>query len=135
MNIESFLMQNVASAEEEKEIKLSRFPEPFVLVSITEKENDGLKKSATSKRISKSGNRVSDLNTEKYADTLLARCVKVPDLQNAKLQESYGTVGDAAATLKAMLTAGEYANVSKAVLELNGFDENDEDELKEEVKN
>lgn len=134
MNIESFLMQNVAPAEEEKEVKISRFPDPFVIVSITEKENDGLKKAATDKRISKGGNKVSDLNTDKYVDALLARSVKVPDLQNAKLQESYGTVGDAPGTLKAMLTAGEYANISKAVLDLNGFND-DEEELKEEVKN
>lgn len=54
-------------------------------------------------------------------------------MQNAELQAFYGTDGDASATLKAMLFAGEYATLTQEVLDLNGFD--NEEEVKEEVKN
>ena len=131
IDIKSFLVENTP---ETKEIKLERFEAPFVLESISEKENDNLKKASTSKRISKSGNRVSDLNTDQYIDNLLARSVIVPDLQNSQLQEFFKTPGDAAGTLKAMLRAGEFIQLQKAVMELNGFDEDDE-EIKDEVKN
>lgn len=131
IDIKSFLVPNT---DETKEVTFERFPEPFVIKSLSETENDRLKKSATSKRISKSGNRVSDLDTDKYGDMLLSRCVVSPDLQNAELQEFFGTPGDGIGTLKAMLRAGEYANLTKDVLEFNGFNQDDE-EIKDEVKN
>lgn len=130
MDIKSFMI--VAEAET-KEVALERFPEPFVIEAIRESENDKLKKAYTTTRIAKGGNRVKDLNTDKYGDALLVRCVKSPDLQNAELQAFYKTDGDASATLKAMLFAGEYSTLSQEVLELNGFD--NEEEIKEEVKN
>ena len=130
MNIKSFMMEVVGDT---KEIKIERFPEPFVIEAISETENDRLKKVHTTKRRSKSGNTIKDLDTDKYGDALLARCVKTPDLQDADLQAYYKTEGSATDTLKAMLLAGEYANLTKEVLELNGFNE-DEDDLKEDVK-
>ncbi|MFR6670343.1 phage tail assembly chaperone [Enterococcus sp.] len=130
MNIKSFMMEVIGDT---KEIKIERFPEPFVIEAISETENDLLKKVHTTKRRSKSGNTIKDLDTDKYGDALLARCVKTPDLQDADLQAYYKTEGSATDTLKAMLLAGEYANLTKEVLELNGFNE-DEDDLKEDVK-
>ena len=56
-----------------------------------------------------------------------------PDLDNAELQDFYGTQGDPAGTLKAMLLAGEYADITEKLLELNGFGDN-EDDYQEEVK-
>jgi len=133
MNIKAFMHQPIG---EEKEVKLNRFEEPFVIETISETENERLKKVATTTRISKSGNRVKDLDTDKYGDLLLTRCVKSPDLQNAELQAFFGTDGDASATLKAMLLAGEYSKLTQDVLELNGFGKDDSEEaLKEEVKN
>lgn len=130
MNIKSFMMEVVGDT---KEVKLDRFEEPFVIEAISETENDRLKKVHTTKRRSKAGNIVKDLDTDKYGDALLARCVKTPDLQDAQLQAYYKTEGSATDTLKAMLLAGEYANLTKEVLELNGFNESEED-LKDEVK-
>ena len=130
MNIKSFMMEVIGDT---KEIKIERFPEPFVIEAISETENDRLKKVHTTKRRSKSGNTIKDLDTDKHGDALLARCVKTPDLQDADLQAYYKTEGSATDTLKAMLLAGEYANLTKEVLELNGFNE-DEDDLKEDVK-
>lgn len=130
MNIKSFMMEVVGDT---KEIKIERFPEPIVIEAISETENDRLKKMHTTKRRSKSGNTIKELDTDKYGDALLARCVKTPDLQDAQLQAYYKTEGSATDTLKAMLLAGEYANLTKEVLELNGFNESEE-ELKEDVK-
>lgn len=130
MNIKDFMLEVTG---EEKEVKLERFKTPFVLESISETENDRVKKNATTNRRSKSGNLVKDLDTDKYGALLLARCIKSPDLNNAELQAFYGTEGDAPATLKAMLLAGEYATLTKEVLELNGFNE-DEETLVEDVK-
>lgn len=133
MNIKTFMQFPVG---EEKEFKVERFDEPIIIEAISETENERLKKAATNTRISKGGNRVKDLDTDKYSDLLVVRCIKSPDLQNAEVQEFFGTEGDAAATLKAMLLAGEYSKLTSEILELNGFNESESEEsLKEEVKN
>ena len=131
MNIKAFMKQAIA---ETKEVKLDRFDEPFVIEAVTEKENDNLKKAYTLTRTAKGGNRVKELDTDKYGDALLVRCIKEPDLHNAELQAYFGTTGDAAETLKAMLFAGEYATLTSEVLELNGFGDDDEEEIRDEVK-
>lgn len=59
--------------------------------------------------------------------------MKTPDLHDVQLQAYYKTEGSATDTLKAMLLAGEYANLTKEVLELNGFNES-EAELRDDVK-
>ncbi|MFB5496180.1 phage tail assembly chaperone [Enterococcus casseliflavus] len=130
MDIKSFMIEAQGGT---KEVEFDRFEEPFVIEAISETENDRLKKASTSKRRSKSGNTIKDLDTDRYADALLSRCVKTPDLHNAELQAYFKTDGSASDTLKEMLLAGEYATLSKEVLELNGFDE-DEEDLKEDVK-
>lgn len=130
MNIKTF-MQEVKG--DQKEVKFDRFDEPIVIEAISEKENDRLKKAATKTRIAKGGRRISDLDTDLYADQLIVRCVVSPDLDNAELQEFYGTQGDPAGTLKSMLLSGEYAEVTEKLFELNGFGD-DENDYEEEVK-
>ncbi|WP_022795775.1 phage tail assembly chaperone [Bavariicoccus seileri] len=134
-NIESFLKGKVREPEERKEIKVSnRFDEPFVVKPISEKENAVLRKSCTSTRIAKGGNRVTDTDTEKYVAKLMTSCVVEPDLQNSELQTSWGTPGSAIETLKAMLLPGEYAELGNQIQEFLGFDV-DINEVKEEAKN
>lgn len=118
---------------DQKEVKFDRFEEPIIIEAISEKENDRLKKAATKTRIAKGGRRISDLDTDLYADQLIVRCVVSPDLDNAELQEFYGTQGDPAGTLKSMLLSGEYAEVTEKLFELNGFGD-DENDYEEEVK-
>lgn len=130
MNIKTF-MQEVKG--DQKEVKFDRFEEPIIIEAISEKENDRLKKAATKTRIAKGGRRISDLDTDLYADQLIVRCVVSPDLDNAELQEFYGTQGDPAGTLKSMLLSGEYAEVTEKLFELNGFGD-DENDYEEEVK-
>lgn len=130
VDIKSFLKEAVG---EKKEVKLERFEEPFVIEAISETENDRLKKSSTVSRRAKGGNIIKDMNTDKYSDGLLSRCVVSPDLSNAEIQGFYNTEGDTAATLKAMLLAGEYTMLTTEVLELNGFGETD-GEIIDEIK-
>src|SRR5699024_2680878 len=130
MNIKTF-MQEVKG--DQKEVKFDRFEEPIIIEAISEKENDRLKKAATKTRIAKGGRRISDLDTDLYADQLIVRCVVSPDLDNDELQEYYGTQGEPAGTLKSMLLSGEYAEVTEKLFELNGFGD-DENDYEEEVK-
>ncbi|MDO4680904.1 MAG: phage portal protein [Aerococcus sp.] len=134
MDIKNFLMENVKPAKDTKDIHFDRFQSPFVIQSITERENTALRRKFTNKRFSKSGNRVVDVDYDRYQDALVARCVKVPDLANAELQASYGTEGSEIDTLKAMLMTGEYADLTEEIVAFNGFDSDHENELIDEVK-
>lgn len=132
MNIENFLRENVDRGDVEQKVKIGVFEDPFIIVPISEDENESIRRTATKTRLSKSGNRVEDTDSTKYLENLVLRCVKFPDFNNATLQKSYGTEGDAAATMKRMLLPGEYADLAKAVQEANGFET--VDELAEDVK-
>lgn len=133
MAISDFLLENVQQ-DETKEVHLKRFKSPFVIRSIDESLNDTLKKRATIKKKNRQGVAIPEFNNEKYIDSLMSACVVTPDLKDAQLQESYRTVGDEAATLKAMLKIGEYNRLMQEIQSLNGFDE-DINDLVEEAKN
>ena len=130
VDIKGFMQKAVG---ETKEFKIERLDQVITIEAITETENDRLKRANTITRRSKNGNIVKDLDTDRYGDALVLRCIKSPDLNNAELQAFFDTEGDATQTLKAMLLAGEYANLTSEVLELNGFTESDE-EIVEDVK-
>lgn len=133
MNIADFLPKNIENGEVEREIKFDRINSPFILTTITEKENEMLRKASTSKRIAKGGNRVTDIDTDTYVDRLVVKCVKFPNLNDSELQEAYNAQGQPVDVLKNMLRAGEYAELTQAIQELNGFDR-DTEELVEDVK-
>lgn len=129
IDIKSFLVKPEA---ERREIKFDRFDAPFIIESITERENARLRKMSTTSKRNRQGQTEKSLNTDLYVANLMARSVVQPDLNNAELQTFFGTEGSASDTLNAMLLPGEFANLQEAVLELNHFD--DELEVKEQVK-
>lgn len=129
IDIKSFLVKPEA---ERREIKFERFDAPFVIESITERENARLRKMSTTTKRNRQGQTEKSLNTDLYVANLMARSVVQPDLNNAELQTFFGTEGSASDTLNAMLLPGEFANLQEAVLELNHFD--DELEVREQVK-
>ncbi|WP_420285495.1 phage tail assembly chaperone [Enterococcus cecorum] len=129
IDIKSFLVKPEA---ERREIKFERFDAPFIIESITERENARLRKMSTTTKRNRQGQTEKSLNTDLYVANLMARSVVQPDLNNAELQTFFGTEGSASDTLNAMLLPGEFANLQEAVLELNHFD--DELEVKEQVK-
>lgn len=130
INIKDFLQKAVG---ETREFKVERLGASIEIQAINELENDRLKKASTITRRSKGGNVVKDLDTNKYGDALITRCVVNPDLNDSELQGYFETEGDPIGTLKAMLLAGEYADLTAEILNLNGFNENDE-EIVEDVK-
>ena len=129
IDIKSFLVKPEA---ERREIKFERFDAPFIIESITERENARLRKMSTTQKRNRQGQTEKSLNTDLYVANLMARSVVQPDLNNAELQTFFGTEGSASDTLNAMLLPGEFATLQEAVLELNHFD--DELEVKEQVK-
>ena len=74
-----------------------------------------------------------ELDTNIYAAKLASATVLFPDLNDAKLQDSYGVMG-AERLLKEMLKAGEYQRLLKEVRRINGFGEVT-GELVDEAKN
>ena len=124
------------SFEETKEVKVGRYPRPFVIRTLTQAENDALKKKHTHLvRNKKTGVKAPQTDYEKYMDAMVVQCVVTPDFNDAELQAYYGTNGDAAAAMKTMLLAGEYSALQEAALDFNGFNDDHMEDLKEEAKN
>lgn len=138
-NLQDFFAQNVATDITEEFIVSERFKDkdekaiPWRLKTISEAENEEIRKSATRMTKGKNGTRVPESDMAEYIGKLAVASVVFPDLKNAELQKSYGVIG-ADAVLKKMLLSGEYALLVQKVQEINGFDK-DINEKIEEVKN
>lgn len=134
-----FFASNVATPEVEAFVVSDRFkgadgkPVAWQISPITEDENNELRKSSTRKVKGKNGVMVPEMNYAEYMGKLVAACVKYPNLNDAKLQESYKVRG-ADELGRKMLLSGEYATLFAKVQEINGFDK-DVNDLAEEVKN
>lgn len=137
-NLSLFFAQNVVSEISEEVIISPRFkneagkPVPWKLRSMTEDENEAIRKSAQ-RKIKERGIVTLDTNSDEYLAKLVVASVVFPDLKDAELQKSYGVLG-ADQLLRKMLLPGEYATLLQKVQEVNGFDR-DVNELAEEVKN
>ncbi|MGE5703547.1 MAG: phage tail assembly chaperone [Clostridia bacterium] len=134
-----FFAQNVVAEVTEDFVVSERFKNkdgksvPWKLRSMTEAENEEIRKSATKRVKVRTGVYTAETNTEEYMAKLIVASVAFPDLKNADLQKSYGVMG-AELLLRKMLLPGEYTALVQKVQELNGFDQ-DTNELKDEVKN
>ena len=133
VSIADFLLQDVTVLEEKKEIKFPQFSAPWIIKSLNADEFTNLRKSATRRVRSKSGQLVPELDQDRLNDLIMAAAVVQPPLDVPELQEHYGTVGDAAGTARKMLKIGQYVDLQEAIAELNGFDES-VDELEEDLK-
>ncbi|WDT65116.1 hypothetical protein NV391_09105 [Companilactobacillus crustorum] len=135
-DVKDFLMENVDAKPETREVKFPRFKAPFVIKSITEDENSVLQKQATTKTKDRQTRQItSTVDQSKYVDLLAAACVVSPELDNADLQKSWNSIADPVGLLKKMLKVGEYAELLNQIQDLCGFDLEDVDDLREEVKN
>ena len=138
MSLSAFLAQNALIVENEKHVISNRFiddkgnPIPWEIRALSEDENQAIRKSCT-KFSGRKGPRTPEIDYDLYLSKITAESVVFPNLKNAELQKSYGVLG-ANELLKAMLTAGEYANLLEVVQEVNGFNSDMED-LVEEAKN
>ncbi|MEX0380468.1 hypothetical protein AB3K25_06410 [Leuconostoc sp. MS02] len=133
-SVSAFMLQDTSVLEETKEIKFPQFGEAFVIRSLTADEFDNITKRST-RRTKQNGAMVKEVDQNKLVDTLVSEAVVTPDLNNAGLQEHYGTIGNAAGTARKMLKAGQWGDLIKEVQDLSGFDQEPLDELVDEVKN
>ncbi|MFC6546135.1 phage tail assembly chaperone [Cohnella cellulosilytica] len=139
MSLQAFFAQNVQLESTEDFVISDRFkdeqgaPIPWKLRTLSEEENEEIRKASTQMVKEKGGQRIQETKPEVYMAKIAVASVVFPDLKDADLQKSYGVLG-AEALLKKMLRAGEYATLLGKVQELNGFDR-EFDDLVEEVKN
>lgn len=137
----AFLAQNKVKQENVKFAVSKNFigadgkPIEWELRPITADEDDAIRRAATRKVkvAGRSNAYTQEMDANSYLSKLTATSVVFPDLKNAELQNSYGVMGEEA-LLKAMLTGGEFINLSSKVSEINGFD-TDVNDLVEEAKN
>lgn len=108
-------------------------PIPWKLRSMTEEENEQVRKASTKKVKGKGGVYTPEMDFNEYTARLVAMCVVYPDLKDAELLKSYGVMA-AESLLKRMLLPGEYTTLLQKVQVLNGFDKSEQD-LVDEVKN
>lgn len=138
-DLQAFFAQNVESDITEEFVVSERFrgadgkPISWKLRTVTEAENEEIRKSATKRVKGKNGMKVPETNPEEYTAKLAAASVVYPSLKDAELQKSYGVLG-AEDLLKKMLLSGEYAALIQKVEELNGYNR-DINEVVEEIKN
>lgn len=135
----AFFAQNVTAEVTEEVLVSPRFkdksgkPIPWIIRSMTENENEEIRKASTKRVKGRNGQYSTEINSAEYLAKLAVSSVTYPQLKDAELQKSYGVMG-AEVLLQKMLFPGEYATLVQKVQELNGFD-TDVNELVDEVKN
>ena len=130
VSIKDFLRKRETA---QRELKFDGFSSPFIIQEITNDENEKLQNQATVVQV-KRGQKVRDLNQQKYTESLLVASVVQPDLTTAELQKFYGTLGDPAGTLKKMLSLSEFNQLATEVSELSGMNDSMDDEVQEVKK-
>ena len=136
-NLQAFMTPNT---EETREVIISdRFKDkdgkvvPFVIKSLSQAENEEIRKRA-SVPVIKSGVVIGDkLDTDKYGKELVLASVKTPNFRDSELCKFYATMDPLEVPSK-MLRVGEYSKLVKAINDLNGLNDNLE-VLEEEAKN
>lgn len=107
-------------------------PVPFKIRTISQAENDALVKKAQKVDMVR-GRRIQYQDDQKYTNSLIVACTVQPDFRDAELCQAYGTLDPLEVPGK-MLLSGETAKLVEAIMTLNGFRTQPEEE-EEEVKN
>ena len=118
---------------ETREIKVCDKMPVFKIKALTGTEMELAQKAGMVRKPGKGGRQEETQDLNKVQDKFVELSVITPDLQNAELQEFYGTIGNPAGTARAMLLAGQFVELSAAIQELSGF--GDEEDVIEESKN
>lgn len=134
MSLSAFLKGNAVQKEQVKYVASTRFlseerdakgdpiPEAWVLRAVSARENDAIQQECT-RQVPVPGRKNQyrqEMDNNAYLRKLTAASVVYPNLNDKELQDSYQVMG-AEALLTAMLTAGEYVNLSSEVVEVCGF--------------
>ena len=127
LSMKAFLKGNAIALKEKEYVASERFvdeqgnPIPWKLRVLGNDEIEAMERRCKKKEFNK--------NTREYKTTtdqialateMVCAAVVFPNLNDADLQASYGTIG-AALTVKAMLTPGEYTDLVSAVSEVSGY--------------
>lgn len=104
---------------------------PFKIRAISQAENDRLVKEHTHK-VKINGQYEDRLDDLAYSRALLIAGTVEPDFRSTQMCEAYGTLNPLEVPGR-MLLAGEYRRLSRAIMELSGF--NDDDAVIDEAKN
>lgn len=100
-------------------------PIAWEIKAVMQDESDMIRKEFT--KVNKKGEKSFD--SVGYGRAIIARAVVFPDLNSAELQSHYGVLG-ADRLPSAMLSSGEYATLSNAVLKISNLN----DDLSEDVE-
>lgn len=108
-------------------------PIPWEIKAISDDLVKTLRKECTTRKKGKRGQYNDEFDDAKFALKLCAACVVFPNLNDVALQDSYG-VKSAESLLSTMLVSGELTTLTEAVMKINGYDMDFEDEV-ETAKN
>lgn len=113
-----------ASIEVEEKVYIKRLKTYFTVKALTgDKVNELRQRCTYTER--KGGNRVTFVREEELGQLLIAEACVNPNFGDKQLLKHYKAV-DAADCVQKALLAGEVARLSSAVLDVSGFDENEE---------
>lgn len=135
-NFEDFLMDSFEDSQEiERELTIGGKKKTMKFRPISATRGDELRKKNRNIKFIK-GQRIVEIDQDKFSADLIAETTTYPDLKNAELQSAWGVVGEKELlnVMKSKMKDGEYAEWSAVVGEINGYDKN-LNELVEEAKN
>lgn len=130
MDLTCFLKQNAVPMEKVEYVVSERFldkdkkPIKWIIAPINARYDEELKRQSMGP---------VDIDLNKYAVLLAAACTVYPDLNDAKLQDSYNAM-NSTELLLSMLLPGELVSYVNKIKGLCGYDKTSED-LKKEAKN
>lgn len=138
-DIKAFLKENAIKKDTIEYVASNSFvangePVAWRLKVLSNDQLDAIKHRCTRREFNKATKEFgTHTDLDRFNNELVVASVEYPDLNLTELQESYGVVG-AADLVKAMLNAGEYADLVNAVVEAQGFETGMGDKIKH-VKN
>lgn len=106
-------------------------PVPFTIRSITQQRNQEIIKQCQHPPI-KGKSEADLLNKTKYQNMLIVECVVMPDFKDERICANYGVVNPIDVPAK-MLLAGEYSQLTMAIMDICGF--RTPEELADDAKN
>ncbi|EJF33718.1 hypothetical protein JC2156_04280 [Weissella koreensis KCTC 3621] len=115
VSLEAWLLPE--QEDETVELKVSEKLPNFIIKKISATRINKLRKQA--ERPTGRGKQ-REVDGDVLSSLLIGEAVVEPDLNNATIQEHYGTMGDPDATLQAMLSAGQYGSLSTAINDFSG---------------
>lgn len=132
--LQDFLLNEFDAAEVQTEVEIKGFPYPFTVKSIKQAQNKAIEAGCRKITFNKKTHE-KEVETDQplYFTRLIAACCVEPNFKDAALQAKFGVMGEEE-LIEKMLNSGQYADLLRAVSDVNGFG-TDINDLVEEAKN